>query len=46
MPDILGVHQQVDFPIHRNRHLGRHDIVFRIRIVVGIDTKEVLRLPR
>jgi hypothetical protein len=34
VPDVFRVHQQVDLPVHWNRHLGGHDIVFRILIVV------------
>ena len=42
MPDILGVHQQVDFAVHRDGHFGGHDVVFRVRIVVRVQTKEIL----
>src|SRR5271166_956860 len=43
MSNIFGVHEQMDFLVYRNRHLGGHDVVPGIGIVLGIETKEVLR---
>src|SRR5690349_10358495 len=40
--DIFGVHQQTDFTVNRNGHFGAHDIVLGVRIVVGIETVEIL----
>src|SRR5208282_3739891 len=39
--NILGVHQQVDFLVHRDRHFRRHDIVFCVLIVRRVDTEEI-----
>src|SRR6202521_2184042 len=33
----------MDFLVHWNSHLGGDDVVFRIRIMFGIETKEILR---
>ncbi len=41
MPDVLGVHQQVDFVVHRNRHFGGHNVVFGVLVVGQIKTKKV-----
>ena len=43
MANISGMHEQMNFLIHRDRHLGGHDIVFGILVVRGVETKEILR---
>src|SRR5580704_6798778 len=42
MPEILGVHEQVDFFVDRDSHLSGYNVVLGIGIVVGIETKEIL----
>src|SRR5271157_107306 len=39
---VFGVHHQPDFLVHRNGHLGGHDVISGIWIAVGIKAKEVL----
>src|SRR5580704_11831146 len=41
MPHILGMHEQMNFAIHRNRHLRGYDVVFGILVVRGIKSEEV-----
>src|ERR1700690_4599541 len=43
MSHILGMHEQMNLLIHRDRHLRRHDVVSGIYIMLGIEAKEVLR---
>ena len=43
MSHILRMHEEVDFLVHRDRHLGRHDVVPRIHIMLGVETKDILR---
>src|SRR5260370_38878530 len=40
--NILGVHEQMDFLIHRNGHLGGDDIVSRLNIVFLVAAEEFL----
>src|ERR1700760_3187681 len=42
MPQVLRMHEQMNFFIYRNCHLGGHDVIFRIRIVGGVQAKKVL----
>ncbi len=39
--DVLRMHQQVDLAVHRDGHLGCHDVVFGILVACGIEAKEV-----
>src|SRR5579864_2325354 len=41
MAHVLGVHQQADFTVNRNRHFGGYDVVFGILVVGSIETIEV-----
>src|SRR5450759_115495 len=43
MANILRMHEQMDFLVHGDGHLGGHDVVFGIRIVVRVETEEILR---
>src|SRR5277367_3206 len=43
MSNILGMHEQMNFPVYRNRHLRSHNVVSRIHIMLRIKTKEVQR---
>src|SRR5580765_686572 len=43
MSNILRMHEQMDFLVHRDSHLGGHDVVFGIRIMFGVETIEILR---
>src|ERR1700704_2744851 len=43
MSNILRMHEQMNFLVRGYRHLSGHNVVFGIRIVFGIETKEILR---
>src|ERR1700674_106877 len=43
MSNILRMHEQMNFLVHGDRHLSGHNVVFGIRIMFGIETKEILR---
>src|ERR1700693_79877 len=43
MSNILRMHEQMDFLVHGDRHLSGHDVVFGLRIICGVETKEILR---
>src|SRR5438445_5603128 len=43
MSNILRMHEQMDFLVHGNSHLSGHNVIFGIRIMFGIETKEILR---
>src|SRR5208283_2559402 len=43
MSNILRMHEQMDFLVHRDRHFCGHDVVPGIRIMLGVETKEILR---
>src|ERR1700674_2909010 len=43
MPNILRMHEQMNFLVHGNSHLSGHNVVFGIRIICGIEAKEILR---
>src|SRR5216683_6209072 len=43
MSNIFRMHEQMDFLVHGDRHLGGHDVVFGIRIMLGVETIEILR---
>src|SRR6267378_2638457 len=40
--EILGMHEQMHFPVHWDSHLSGYDIVLGVWIVGGIKTKEIL----
>src|ERR1700719_1834029 len=42
MSNILCVHQQVDFTIYRDGHLGGYNVIFGIGVVVHIESEEIL----
>src|SRR5580693_1920679 len=42
MSNVFGVHQQMNFTIHRDSKFGCDDVVFGILIVSGIESKEIL----
>ena len=43
MSNIFRMHEQMNFLVHGDRHLGGHNVVFGIRIIGSIETKEILR---
>src|SRR5260370_13896220 len=43
MSNILRMHEQMDFLVHGNSHLSGHNVILGIRIMFGIETKEILR---
>src|ERR1039458_8652323 len=43
VPKVFRMHEQMDFLVHRNCHLGGDDVVFGIRIMVEVETKVILR---
>src|SRR5271170_2557762 len=43
MSHVLRMHKQMNFLVHRNGHLGGHNVVAGIHIMLGIKTKEILR---
>ncbi len=42
VPDILRMHEQMDFPVHGDGHFRGHDIVFGVRIVLRIEAEKIL----
>src|SRR5260370_5535412 len=40
--NILRMHEQMNFLVHGDGHLGGQDVFFGNRIMFGIDTKEIL----
>src|SRR5580704_18252660 len=42
MSDVLGVHEEVNFPVHRDGHFRGHDVVLRVSVVVSVNAIEVL----
>ena len=43
MSNIFCMHQEMDLLVHGDRHFGGHDVVPGIRIMLGVETKEILR---
>src|SRR6202795_4481111 len=42
-PQLPNKHEQMNFLVYGDRHLSGHNVVFGIRIMFGIETKEILR---